>query len=74
MHRAEWATTRGGALLIALGMLEDVQVIKDIGFALIVMSIVLDLLTKGKRYVGFMANIRDGLSRRLHRQATAKRE
>lgn len=64
IHRAEWAATRGSVLLIALGIFENVQPIKDIGFRLIAVSAVIDILTKRKRYLCFIVNTRDRLLRR----------
>ena len=63
VRKLEWWVTRSGVFLVAVGIFADVQLIKDIGFGLIIASIVLDLATKGKDYVRFVANMGTRLGR-----------
>jgi hypothetical protein len=43
--------------MVALGIFEHIQVVKDVGFGLIVVSVVADLATKGKDYLRFMTDV-----------------
>lgn len=63
VRRLGWWTTRGGVFLVAIGILADVQILKNVGFGLIVASIVLDIATKGKNYVRFVADVGSRLRR-----------
>jgi hypothetical protein len=56
-QRVEKWTARLGALLVALGIFEHIQVVKDVGLGLIVVSVAADLATKGKYYLRFVANV-----------------
>jgi hypothetical protein len=46
---ARWGS-RAGVLLLAIGLISDLQLMKDIGFGLIVATTIFDVATRGKDY------------------------